>query len=291
MAQIVYLSYGRGPHELEVAFSVLSALKWQHESTDRAYEIVIYAEHPEAFAGLPAVIREVSAEQWVDWSGATDFKHRRKIKVLQDAMQQRAVKTVLLDGDTWWRGEPERLFKRIGPGRSVMHIREGQLDWMGTAKAHAMASFLRGRTFIGKNGEQFEFSSSDPMWNAGVIGLDPADSGLLEEVLRLTDQLCAEGELHVLEQYAFTAILGRMTRLAEAADLVFHYWPPYLHDPFRAKLPRLMEACQALSIPERAVLCYQERPCPSWKRKGKVLLKRVLQVGGVLGPGCRTNEW
>ena len=67
------------------------------------------------------------------------------------------------------------------------------------------------------------------IWNAGVIGLDPADAKLLDEVLDLTDQFCACSNLHVLEQLAFSYVLTQRSVVSETHDIVFHYWPPYLH--------------------------------------------------------------
>jgi hypothetical protein len=288
MSQIVYLSYGRGHHELEVVFSLMSALE---VGGNKSFDIVIYAEHPEAFNGIPAEIRPVTKARWQEWSGPHDFKHRCKIEVLRDAMQSRCVKSVLLDGDTWWKRSPDHLFSRIGPRRSVMHICEGRLDRMGMPKADAMAEFLDGRTHTTDDGTVYEFSGHNTIWNAGVVGLDPSDAHLLDEVLSLTDSFCGVSRLHVLEQFAFTAVLGRRTRLGEAADLVFHYWPPYLHDPFRLILPSLMNGTKALPIHERATLCYRQRPRPDSLRICKVIAKRTLQSIGLIGPGCRTSEW
>jgi hypothetical protein len=56
----------------------------------------------------------------------------------------------LLDGDTWFRKSPRLLFDRVGPGRAVMHIREGHLTEMEIAmpihrRAVALVSGPSGR--------------------------------------------------------------------------------------------------------------------------------------------------
>ena len=129
------------------------------------------------------------------------------------------------------------------------------------------------------------------MYNAGVIGLDSTDASLLEDVLKLTDQLCEQSDLHVLEQFAFSYILARKTQLQEADDLVFHYWPPYLHDPFRENLDALFTEAREMSLPQRAEFLFANRPLPTWPRRGKVIVKRALQMAGIIRGRCRTNEW
>ncbi len=118
------------------------------------------------------------------------------------------------------------------------------------------------------------------------------DAPLLGDVLHLTDQFCARSKLHILEQMAFSCMLElRMKQLKEAADVVFHYWPPYLHDPFRLKLPEMMQRYATLPLEERAKRCYSERPRPTPARRAKVLAKKALQLFGLLRGRSKSNEW
>lgn len=288
---LLYLSYGQGLHEQEVAFSLLSARRWAEPGANEI-RFLVYTDRPESFAGLPVTVEPVTREQWDEWAGPFQFNHRRKIMALWHALEKHPGATVLLDGDTWLRKSPRLLFERVGPGRAVMHIREGRLTEIRMPIPLEMAGLLQRYRFTDSSGRVLEIPASSTIWNAGVVGMHSSDKGILREVLHLTDQLCAKSKLHILEQFAFSYLLEqRMAQLREAADLVFHYWPPYLHDPFRLKLPRLMEEYAALPVAERARRCYAERPRPTMSRRVKVVAKRGLQVLGLLRGGARSNEW
>jgi hypothetical protein len=290
MKTILYLSYGKGPHEQEVIFSILSAWRWQ--DLDKAgVRVVIYTDHPESFAGLPVEIELISTEQWTIWSGAAQFNHRRKIMALQHAIRKSDAATVMLDGDTWWRRPPIELFDRIAPGRSVMHLREGLVNDVHSPTMEAMASLLENGQFTGPDRQIQSIPLSASMWNSGVVGLDPSDAVWLEDIIWWVDSLSAQSKLHVLEQFAFSHVLEEHTQLEEAGDLVFHYWPPYLHDPFRTRLSSVMEASAKMTLEDRANWCYAQRPQPTMARRGKVVAKRMLQKFGFLKSRIRANEW
>ena len=173
-----------------------------------------------------------------------------------------------------------------------MHIREGRLTEIRMPIPSEMAGLLQRYRFTDSSGQVLDIPASSAIWNAGVVGMHSSEKGILREVLHLTDQLCAKSKLHILEQFAFSYLLEqRMAQLREAADLVFHYWPPYLHVPFRLRLPRIMEEYADLPLDERARKCYAERPRPTMSRRAKVVAKRGLQVLGLLRGGARSNEW
>jgi hypothetical protein len=154
-----------------------------------------------------------------------------------------------------------------------------------------LATLLTGESFVDTDGRVFRIPPELEMWNAGVVGMHPKDEGLLELVLRLTDQLCARSTLHVLEQLAFSYVLQTHSRLHEACDVVFHFWPPYLRSPFKKKLPGIFERTEGMSWERRIDFCYRNRPRPTVLRRGKVILKRCLQWAGMLKGRARSNEW
>ncbi len=124
--------------------------------------------------------------------------------------------------------------------------------------------------------------------------MDPSDAALLGEALNLLDQLGAKSKAPIRqwEQFALGFVLEQNTQeLQEAGDVVFHYWPPYLHDPFRARLPEIMAKWADLPLEERVEKCFAERPRPTLPRRGKVLVKRGLQAFGLLRGGAQSNEW
>lgn len=286
---LLYLSYGRGPHELEVQFSALSAIR--NSKRPEEFRTLVYTDNPDSFANQPVDVRFVTADQWVAWAGPQRFNHRRKIVALQHALEDVNDRVVLLDGDTWLRGPTNELFESISPGQSLMHIREGSVTEVRTAVYQRLSQVLECASLVDSRGISFRIPVHVSMWNAGVIGLHPADAPRLAEVLHLTDQLTQISDLHVLEQFAFSYVLSERTSLREAADLVFHYWPPYLHEPFRKKLPLLMKSVEHLPLQDRIERLYAHRPRPSLLRRTKVILKRILQFAGIIRGQCRSNEW
>ncbi len=112
MNNLLYLSYGSGPHEQEVICSLLSAYRWS--APGDTYRILVYTDHPESYRDLPLEIQFVSPMQWQEWSGPKQFNHRRKILALQHAMQTYGGPVVLLDGDTWLRARPSGCFSGLG---------------------------------------------------------------------------------------------------------------------------------------------------------------------------------
>jgi hypothetical protein len=287
---LLYISYGAGLHQQEIIFSLLSAWRWSELGGD-SIRFLVFTDQPGAFDGLPVAVEHIPEEQWTEWSGPHRFKHRCKILALRHAFQKYPAATVLLDGDTWLRKAPQLLFDRIAPGRTVMHLREGKLMEIAFPCPREMAELLRRERFVDRNGGEVAIPPSAAIWNAGVVGLDPGDEGLLDDVLNLTDQFCVKSNLHILEQFAFSYLLEQKSDLQESGDVVFHYWPPYLHDPFRRKLPELLAKSAAMPLAERAAYCYGQRPRPTLARRGKVVAKRCLQALGFLPGGARSSEW
>lgn len=287
---VLYISYGSGSHEKEVAFSLWSI---KHRNRDRlGIDFLVYTDRPTSFEGLPlAEVVTIPTETWKDWGGPYHFNHRKKILALQHAMARRDGSIVLLDADTWLRQPISRLFGRIGPGHSVMHIREGSIGSIDGLRTAELRDLLDCSVVNLASGDQVQLSSIIDMWNAGVIGLHQSDRALLDDVLAITDQLCERSDLHVLEQFAFSWVLSHRTVLKEAADIVFHYWPPYLHKPFLARIEDLMSHANELPEAERAAFLYYYRPRPTMLRRGKVVLKRSAQLLGLIQGRARTNEW
>ena len=288
MNYILYISYGHGPHELEIRYSIITA---DYKSGGFEFRAVIYTDNPEAFRDLDAEVCYISTDTWKAWAGLHGFAHRRKIMALQHAIEAYASPVVLLDGDTWLRGSVQQLFRRIGPGKTLMHIREGRVSEVDTPVYKAMRGVLAETQVETQDGQTLLIPADSFMWNAGVIGLHHSDKKLLSDVLLLTDQLLSNSDLHVLEQFAFSWVLMNQTELCECADVVFHYWPPYLHQPFREQLPGLFDTASQLPANEKQQFLYGHRPRPDFRRRVRVLAKRVMQFAGLIQGRCRSNEW
>lgn len=279
-----YLSYGRGLHQREIQYSYQSLrVVCRGRSVPPA---MVLTDEPAAFTQSGLEIIEVSHDQWKEWGGAYDFSHRRKICAFQKVAALFDGPLVLLDGDTWFRRSPQPLSERIAPGKAVMHICEGRVNEIRTQLFRTLHQTLRSFTQ-----QQFRVTEQVCMWNAGVIGLHSADCRILSRVLELTDSLLGHARLHVMEQLAFSILLQRHLQLSEAADVIFHYWPPYLHEPFKSLLPTI--EAQAANLPEeaRSEFLYRHRPRPNWLRRSRLLLRKLLEFAGLFGGYCRTNDW
>ncbi len=290
MNNLIYLSYGPGPHEQEITFSILSAYRWLGVG-DPDWRIVVYTDRPESFSTLQVASVVLDASTLQEWAGPAGFGHRRKILALRDALQRFDGPSAILDGDTYFRRSPRRVFDRIGPGRSVMHLWEGNMDFLpGPVHAELAALLRSGNPLTDLSGAALPISASAPMWNSGVIGVDPTDMPLLDESIHLTDQLSSRSKLHTLEQFALGTVLGRETRLREVGDVVFHYWDRSYRDPFHRLLPEFLERTASVPLAERTRQCYSYRPRPTLRRWVRLLCNRWLRSVGLLPPVMRSSD-
>lgn len=142
---------------------------------------------------------------------------------------------------------------------------------------------LAERQFQDSSGRELEIAANSVMWNSGVIGIDPVYRSLLLEVVHLMDNLCRQvPKVHTVEQFAMGIILEKCTKIHEARDIVYHYWPDYLRQPFRQRLPEILNRYALFPEGERSRMCYAQRPKVSGLRRGKLLLKRLLRRAGFL---------
>jgi hypothetical protein len=284
MNNLIYLSYGSGVHEQEIAFSILSAYRWLGTGRPN-WRIVVYTDRPASFSTLEVATVSLDSQTLEEWSGPSGFPHRRKLMVLRDALHRYEGPTALLDGDTYFRRSPRRLFERIGPGRTAMHVREGVVSRLPGAKHAELAAVLRiDGEWTDLAGGPLPITATDAMWNSGVVGVDPANRHLIDESIHLTDQLCGRLQMHTLEQFALGIVLGRSTRLREAVDVVFHYWDRSFRDPFHHQLPQLVARDLALPLAERARRCYASRPRPTLRSRVRTRFTRWLRTIGMLPP-------
>jgi hypothetical protein len=275
MNTLLYLSFGSGPHVNELRFSVLSARRLLGAGGANC-RVVIYTDAAAPFAGLDAEVVLVPAERRAEWEGPRRFFWRCKVRAVQDALARFGAPCVYVDGDTYFERSPEALFRRVSPGRTLMHVREGHLDkW----QAKPIADFLATRpALVDLRGERWPVTEDTPMWNAGVVGIHPTDAGLVDEVLHLVDQLHAgSGHVHS-EQFSFGAVLQLRTTLREAADVVQHYWAMERRAPFRV----LLDAAFADGVDlARAEVLFTRLPAEPFKVWGRRRVKRAAEALGL----------
>ncbi len=247
MDSLLYLSYGQGPHVDQLVYAVLSALHTLGRERNK-YRIIVYTDDPTAVSDLPVHIEVLNAKVLTEWAGPFEFNHRRKIFSIKDALQKFGGRLGYCDCDTYFLKHPCKLFARIHPGRTTMHIREGHLY---DCHAADVANFLKDHDLRNRAGRRWNITPDTPMFNAGVIGLHEADISLLDEVLHLTDQIYPHVRIHTIEQFAFSACFHQCTRLRQSYDVVHHYWPPPGRALFGEELHRVLRDSSISSREER----------------------------------------
>ncbi|WP_146905766.1 hypothetical protein [Cellulomonas aerilata] len=276
---LIFLSYGGQPKNIaETTYAVLSARR--AVGADRDIDLVLYTDRPDLYADLPAELRTITPAELTRWAGPDGYAHRRKIAVLDDALTSLQVPVALVDSDTWFRRPAARLFERIAPGRTVMHLREGNLD-EGREPDQAVAAQLDGMTCTRLDGGVHTLTRDMPMWNSGVVGIHPHDGHLVREAMHLTDQLYpAHRDFFTLEQLAVSCFLDTGTDVSASSDVVYHYWHDIVRAPFDAALPSLLERTASLPLPQRLEVLHRHRPRLRGRDRAKFLARELLRASG-----------
>jgi len=221
---LVYQAYGHEAILEECLWSMLSLSKWL--APEAAPFIVIYTDQPEWFQRWPlpfqVAYQKLDAAKIKAWRGPKGFVHRLKIALLRDALQQYNAPLLYVDTDSEFLQSPLPLLQGIAAGRHYMHVCEGRLSQPQQPVLRKLLAFFQKKPQI--PGHALHISGDTLMWNAGVLGLSPADAGLLQEVLSLTDVLYPLYPKHIVEQFAFSVVLQQSGPLHSAAPYIFHYW-------------------------------------------------------------------
>src|SRR5215831_2779715 len=287
MDNLLYLSYGQGPHVDQLVYAVLSALDMLGRESS-SYRIIVYTDNPVVLGDLPVHIETLDSKRLDDWAGPFGFNHRRKIFAIKEALQKFGGRLVYCDADTYFLKHPHKIFARIRPGHTVMHIREGHLY---DSHAGDVANFLKDHDLRNRAGRRWNITPDTPIFNAGVIGLHEADISLLDEVLHLTDQIYPHVRIHTIEQFAFSGCFQQCTKLRQSYDVVHHYWPPPGRALFSEELHRVLRDPSISSQEERfrRLLPHQPRQSIShnrhfvtMRRRMYLRVRRMAQRIGVL---------
>ena len=206
----------------EVAYSILSlAAAHGWHALPPGVRIRVFTDDPDR---LQLVASQVESER-LDrrrieaGMGGRRFVHRLKLSLLIDAMEETGEPLLYLDGDTFVHSSLEDHLRWLAPGQSLMHRREGPVGQCVTGDRRRLAHQL---TALAQQG--FDVEPETEMYNAGAVGIHPADRALLGEALTFTDAALELGQRHVWEQLGISAALAVNTRLRALDDAVHHYW-------------------------------------------------------------------
>lgn len=287
--ELLYFSLGSGGFIAETRFSVMSAARFRGDGAD--WRIVVYTDQPELYDDLPVELRHVNRAWEEEWIAPHRYVFRFKMKVLGHSLGlQGTERSALVDGDTYFVSSPEELFRRIGPGRSVMHLLEGH---PAPRELNALSRVLDATELVDSTGASWNVARDEVFWNSGVVGMHRADLALSAEAIALNDQMIEHGFAAdtdttrerfwhdtLTEMVAHTVVLGRRTRLQEVRDLVVHYWPSDMSNPFQSHLERVMSDT-SLTPEEQFTALWPHRPRPNLERRAKRFAKRLLWKAGL----------
>jgi hypothetical protein len=274
---VVYLSYGTSPHTYEVLFSMLTLARFPDEAI-RGFRAFAVTDQPDLFRAHGLEVLPISSATIDEWRGPHQFGHRCKIFAMKRVIEQFGGKCLLVDGDTYWTRPPGRIFRRIGPGRSVMHMPLGRLADSMLEQSHRFGELLEIGALDGYGLGGQRRGRWTVQWNAGVVGLDPADAQLLDEVLDFVDRMLPRFWAPAVEQLGFSIILAERTRLQASRDSIFHYNVSPDREGFRDRIPDLLARSAGMPARERANWLYDQRLKLSRARRARILAKDVLNT-------------
>src|SRR5215813_14582432 len=127
MNNLVYLVYGPDVQIDELVYCVRSTL-YTLGPEAKNYRIIVYTDDPDALGELPVKIEPVGSKLLAEWAGPFDFNHRRKIFAIRNSLEKFGGRLVYCDTDTYFLDHPDKVFSRIRPGRTFMHLCEGYLN-------------------------------------------------------------------------------------------------------------------------------------------------------------------
>lgn len=218
MPVIAYLVYGsRREYQLELSYSILSALRYLRRST-RGIRIALVAEESNARADLPVEHVFFTEDEFSAWTDRGAYPHQAQHRALAKVLDHFGGKVALVDTDTYFTAHPAKLFQKVGPGRSLMHADEGPVGrqpiWKPVFESIGRCTDVAG----------YRVSFAQAMYNAGVIGLDRHDRALLDDVDALARSLYAIRPVFNAEQFALGTVFEARTRLSVCPQMVKHYW-------------------------------------------------------------------
>jgi hypothetical protein len=269
--RLVTLAYGGEPVRTQALYCAWSALAW---AEGLPLSVHVYTDEPAAYAALEGriAVEPVTMDRVRAWRGPDDFVHRQKTELVRDVAARFPGDPLLyVDSDTFFTGPVARAAERIAPGRSVLHVREFPVATHPTSQLKKFRREMKDVTFRGA-----PVDLRCDMWNAGALGLDPAQFGLLAEWLELIDAVYPRVQRFFVEQFAISLLLQRETTVAAVDDVLFHYW--FQKDEYTEELRRALRAMAALP-PAQADERLRTSPIRlPYRKQGSTLAHRIRRL-------------
>jgi len=225
-------------YHLELTHSILSAARFLKD-TPSDIRLVLAADADNQRPDLPVEHLLMTPQMLDEWQMGGTYKHAIQAYALHHAVQHFGAPVVLIDSDTLLREHPGGMFDRIGPGRTLMHRREGKLsdtpewpEWQALMKATGGA--LGGQ----------RITADSVMFNAGVLGIDPQDAPLMAQIKAVMHDVRRNSDVFTAVQLAASLVFAAKTEVSVCEDLVDHYWDgprAYYHYQMNRMYPSVLK--------------------------------------------------
>jgi len=241
--KILYISFSNITIHYQNLFSILSCLYYIKNSKE-IEEIIVFTDNKSFFEKWLfnfTIVKyyDLSPNKIIEWKGKYKYVFRIKIKAIEYVLLNNYTKILYLDGDTFFKDNPTKLFEKISKGNTIMYKKESNFGDENNKNWDCIRTHINANRFNIDN-HTFNISLSHYMWNAGVIGIDFNDSSLIKKVLDLTDQYCSQVNLNKYhqDQVMFSYVFQTYSLIEPAEGIIFHYCYGYHKENFNLILKR-----------------------------------------------------
>lgn len=277
---LVLQAYGLDEIRVQGLYAAWSALA--HRG-DLPLTVHVYTDDAAFFAPLAGhglETRVLSPDEIAAWKGPERFVHRLKAEMIREMVRRFPSDRLLyLDADVIVTAPMAAVFDRIGPGRGVMHAKEYNVA---TRESDQLRKFRKHMSRLAFRGAPIDLTGD--MWNAGAVGMDPAQFGIVDTWIAFIDALYPKYPRGLVEQYGISLLLQRAATLAPCEAEIFHYW--FQKDEYVAAIRRELEALRTRPFEEAAAHLRAHPvslPPPERKKHRTTLLGRIRRAFGRAG--------
>jgi hypothetical protein len=272
MRILQYICYGSDRrYHLELTYSVLSAYRYLRVDPSDI-RIVLVADEQNLRPDLPVENHLVPADLLRQWQMDGTYHQAMQGSSLRHIVRHYDAPAILIDTDTVLRGHPKLLFERIGPGATLMNVREGRVrdlrEWPEIAQ---IAAALGGRA------ADLPLTPDTVMYNCGVMGVTPRDVALVDRVIEATEAMRVHSRLFTCNQIAASMVFANLSRLSTCEDLIRHYWDgprQYYHYQIHRMFPEVRSG-GGIANPDTPLPPLDDLPPPDFRHRLLGRLKRA----------------
>jgi hypothetical protein len=207
-------------------YSILSYIKIYNGDFPKSINVVVYTDQEEKFAFLekhiPIRFINVNHDTINKWLNGTNSFLRAKVEVVNHFLNNFTGKMIFVDTDVIFLKKTEPLFDLVNEHDSLLYIKEGKIS---ARSWNYYLKYWNNRNFTLSSGREIHINESSQMWNTGVIGLSSDNRHLVADVLELFDKLTDIKSIGLNEQFSFSLVLSRHTKIKATNSFIFHYWP------------------------------------------------------------------